>query len=352
MRAVAFVINGTLAGAGHRVRGLCQAAAASAGWACDILITAKAEDGTEAARRAALSGADLVVAVGGDGTVRCCAEGMVGTGVPMGIVPMGTANLLARTLAIPAHPRAALEIAVGGARDVADKDVDLAVADGIPFTAMAGMGLDAAVVAATHLKHQLGWLAYAVSGAAHLALPPSTFTIELDDGEPFTRVARCVVAGNSGLLPGGFSLLPAARIDDGLLDVGVLAPAGPLGWARVATRVLVRSQHEDRQLERFRARRVRVTADRPLPREVDGEVIYDGTTLTMELRPRALKVRAPISWGDTHQSPQTPLKLHGVLSVLRASPRRPSRFARGPRARPDAPRCSLAGARCAGAKTA
>jgi YegS/Rv2252/BmrU family lipid kinase len=294
MPAVAFIVNGTLARAGHRFRAQCQEAALEAGWTPEFEITRKAGDGTEAARRSALSGADLVVAVGGDGTVRCCAEGMADTGVPMGIVPLGTANLLARTLGIPTHhPRAALRVALAAPRGAADRKIDLALADGIPFTAMAGMGLDAAVVAATHLKHQLGWLAYAMSGAAHLALPPATFTIRLDDGEPFTRVAQCVVAGNSGLLPGGFSLLPTAQIDDGLLDVGILAPAGPLGWARVATRVLMHSRYEDRQLERFRARRVEVTASRPLPREVDGEVIFDEDSLTMELRHGALLVRAP-----------------------------------------------------------
>jgi diacylglycerol kinase family enzyme len=295
MPVVAFIVNGTLARAGHRFRGLCQEAAAEAGWTPEFQITRKASDGTEAARRSALSGADLVVAVGGDGTVRCCAEGMADTGIPMGIVPLGTANLLARTLRIPAHPRAALRMALGatGGGRVVDRKIDLALADGIPFTAMAGMGLDAAVVAATRLKHQLGWLAYAMSGAAHLALPPATFTIRLDDGQPFTRVAQCVVAGNSGLLPGGFSLLPTARIDDGLLDVGILAPAGPLGWARVATRVLTHSRYEDRQLERFRARRVEVTASRPLPRELDGEVIFDEDSLTMELRAGALLVRGP-----------------------------------------------------------
>ncbi|HEX4833671.1 MAG TPA: diacylglycerol kinase family protein [Trebonia sp.] len=295
MGVVAFIINGTLAGAGHRFRVMCQAAASAAGWKPEFLITRKAEDGTDAARRVALAGADLVVAVGGDGTVRCCAEGMAGTDVPMAIVPTGTANLLARTLAIPGHPRDALAVALGaaGAGPVRDRPIDLAIADGIPFTAMAGMGLDAAVVAGTHLKHQLGWLAYAVSGAAHLATAPATFTIRLDGGAPFTRVARCVVAGNSGLLPGGFQLLPAARLDDGLLDVGVLAPAGALGWARVATRVLTHSGREDRQLERFRARRVEITASRPLPREVDGEVVYAGPSLTVELRPRALLVRGP-----------------------------------------------------------
>ncbi len=295
MPAVVFIVNDTLSGAGHRFRWLCQAAAVQAGWTPEFLVTHKAEDGTEAARRSALSGADLVVAVGGDGTVRCCAEGMADTGVPMGIVPLGTANLLARTLGIPGHPKAALRVALSATADgiATDREIDLALADGIPFTAMAGMGLDAAVVAATHLKHQVGWLAYAMSGAAHLALPPTTFTIRLDDGEPFTRVAQCVVAGNSGLLPGGFSLLPAARLDDGLLDVGILAPAGLLGWARVATRVLVHSHYEDRQLERFRARRVEVTASRPLPREVDGEVIFNDDSLSVELRPSALLVRAP-----------------------------------------------------------
>ena len=293
MPAVAFIVNGTLARAGHRFRAQCQEAAVAAGWTPEFQITRKAGDGTEAARRATLAGADLVVAVGGDGTVRCCAEGMADTGIPMGIVPLGTANLLARTLGIPSHPRAALRIALAAPGGATDRKIDLALADGIPFTAMAGMGLDAAVVAATRLKHQLGWLAYAMSGAAHLALPPATFTIRLDDGPKFTRVAQCVVAGNSGLLPGGFSLLPTAQIDDGLLDVGILAPSGPLGWARVATRVLVHSHHEDRQLERFRARRVEVTASRPLPREVDGEVLFDEDSLTMELRPGALLVRGP-----------------------------------------------------------
>ena len=296
MPVVAFIINGTLARARHGFQALCQAAASRAGLKPDFLVTDKAEDGTEAARRSALSGAELIVAIGGDGTVRCCAEGMVGTDVPMGIVPVGTANLLARTLGIPSHPRAALRLALpshGDARPYTDRWVDLAIADGIPFTAMAGMGLDAAVVAATHLKHQLGWMAYAVTGAAHLAVPPATFTIQLDGGKPFTRVARCVVAGNSGLLPGGFSLLPAARPDDGFLDVGILAPAGPLGWARLAARILSHSDYEDRQLERFRARHVEITADRPLPREVDGEVIFTGPSLTVALRPRALLVRAP-----------------------------------------------------------
>ncbi len=293
MPAVSFVVNGSLAGVSGRFVPLCREVAARHGWTAEFHVTDKAEAGVAAAKGAALDGADLVVAVGGDGTVRGCAEGVAGTGVPLGIVPHGTANLLARTLGIPGHPRAALDVALDQHRPTDDRLIDLAIADREPFTAMAGMGLDAAVVAGTKLKHQFGWFAYAMSGAVHLAQPPTRFTIKLDDGPPIERTARSVVVGNSGLLPGGFSLLPDARLDDGLLDVGVLAPHGPFGWTRLATRVLTHSQHQDRMLERFQARRVEITSCVTLPREVDGEVISPGSALTVLVQPSTLTVRVP-----------------------------------------------------------
>ncbi len=291
MPSVAFVVNGSLVHGGGHLVALCGTAARQHGWDHEVLVTEKAEAGVSAASGAALDGADLVVAVGGDGTVRGCAEGLAGTGVPLGIVPHGTANLLARTLRLPGHPRAALAaaLAAGGT----DRVIDLAVADGEPFTAMAGMGLDAAVVAGTKLKHQFGWLAYAMSGAMHLALPPARVSVSLDGAPPFEREARSVVVGNSGLLPGGFSLLPAARLDDGLLDVGILAPHGPLGWPRLATRVLTNSSYQDRMLERFQARRIEITTRALLPREVDGELVTPGRTLTVTVQPGALTVRIP-----------------------------------------------------------
>ena len=326
MPAVTFVINGTLAKASGRFLGLCRTAAARSGWEPEFVITDKAEAGVAAARDAATGGADLVVAAGGDGTVRACAEALAGTDVPLGIVPLGTGNLLARTLGIPGNPKLALAVALGvrgGAAAshaagrpggvatgsgqhgsgqhgsgqqgmaTADRRIDLATADGALFTAMAGMGLDASVVAATRLKHRLGWLAYAMSGAAHLALPPARFSIRIDDGAPVEREARSVVVGNSGLLPGGFTLLPDARIDDGLLDIGILAPHGLLGWPRVATRVLTHSQHQDRQLEWRAGRKIEITAHTALPREMDGEVITAGRTLSVAVWPAALIVRVP-----------------------------------------------------------
>jgi diacylglycerol kinase family enzyme len=102
-----------------------------------------------------------------------------------------------------------------------------------------------------------------------------------------------VVVGNAGLLPGGFTLLPEARLDDGLLDVGILAPGGLAGWARVAGRVLTHRYRDGRELERFRARRIEVWTGADLPRQIDGEVTTPGRTLNVSVRPGSLVVRLP-----------------------------------------------------------
>jgi len=310
MRSVVFVVNRTLVrdprGFGRR----CCAAAQAHGWKPVLAETGPGESGLGLTRQAVADGAGLVFAAGGDGTVRACAQALAGTGVPLAIVPLGTANLTARALGIPARTGPAIDVGFRGrdhridlasaelgdaddGRAAAGSSADEVSASRILFAAMAGIGLDAAVVEAAHAegKRRLGWVAYAVSGVLHLSLPPREFTVRLDGGEPLVRRARCVVVGNAGLLPGGFWLLPEARCDDGWLDVGILAPTGVLGWPRVAGLVLTRSRRADRHLERFRARRVEISAAMDLPRQVDGEVIAPGRSLTVSVRPGVLTVR-------------------------------------------------------------
>ena len=290
MRLAAFVLNpGRVRGAA-RVAAGCTAAATAAGWDSLVLETSAADPGASLARRAVTAGAGLVFAVGGDGTVRACAEALAGTEVPLAIVPRGTANLAARALGIPHRLDAALAAGFGGR----ERRIDLATADGMTFAAMAGLGVDAAVVAAAPawLKSRAGWLAYAVAGAGLAQGPRTAFEISLD-GTPLACAARSVVVGNAGLLPGGFVLLPGARLDDGQLDVGILAPASLLDWGRVAHRLLTGSRREGRQLLSYRARHVEIRADRELPRQVDGEVIEPGGALTVTVLPAALLVRVP-----------------------------------------------------------
>jgi len=290
MRLAAFVLNpGRVRGAARVVAG-CTAAATAAGWDSLVLETSAGDPGTLLARRAVAAGAGLVFAVGGDGTVRACAEALAGTEIPLAIVPRGTANLAARALGIPHRLGAALAAGFGGH----ERRIDLATADGMTFAAMAGLGVDAAVVAAAPawLKSRAGWLAYAATGAGLAHGPRASFEISLD-GTPLACAARSVVAGNAGLLPGGFVLLPTARLDDAQLDVGILAPASLLDWGRVAHRVLTGSRREGRQLLSYRARHVEIRADRELPRQVDGEVIEPGRALTVTVLPAALLVRVP-----------------------------------------------------------
>jgi diacylglycerol kinase family enzyme len=209
--------------------------------------------------------------------------------VPLAIVPAGSANLTARTLGLPRDIPAALAAGFDGP----DRNLDLASVDGLICTAMAGIGVDAAVVGATsdRLKRRAGWPAYLAGSARELLAEPTRFTICLDGGPPMVALARSVVVGNCGLLPGGFPILPDAAPDDGVLDVGVLAPAGLAGWVSVGYRAVLASRRDDAQLARFRARSVEVRAAAPLPRQVDGEVIGPGEALSVRVLPGALRVR-------------------------------------------------------------
>lgn len=291
-RLAALVVNTRRVYDLARLRRSCERAAAASGWDPPlVLTTTDADPGAGLTRHALEAGAALVLAAGGDGTVSACAQALAGTGVPLAIVPTGSANLTAHALGVPTRTEAALDAGFRGR----DRCIDLATADGKPFTAMAGIGLDAAVVGGTPelFKQVAGWPAYAAAATWQLVRRPASFSVQLDDDPPLERRARCVAVGNCGSLPGGFPIMPDARLDDGVLDVAILAPTGPLGWATVACRVVVHSRHDDLQLERHRARRVVIRADADLPRQVDGEVITSASTLTVAVQPRALTVRVP-----------------------------------------------------------
>jgi diacylglycerol kinase family enzyme len=181
---------------------------------------------------------------------------------------------------------------------------------GIVFAALAGIGLDAAVVGAAWpwVKRRVGWVAYGMAAVPQLGWPASDFTIRVDGAAPVRRRARCVVVANAGLLPGGFTLLPAARLDDGLLDVGILAPAGGWDWLRLGGKVLGGKVLDGRmpggrvlgewvlggptgRLVGGRGQLVEVSADRVLPRQADGEVLVPGRTLGASVAPGALVLR-------------------------------------------------------------
>ncbi|WP_374114632.1 diacylglycerol kinase family protein [Streptomyces cellostaticus] len=253
-------------------------------------------------------GATLVVVCGGDGTLRAAAEALAGSDVPLALVPCGTGNLLARNLGLPSAPADALDAALRGTT----RRVDLGRIEGdglapAHFAAMAGAGLDAATMrranANDRAKSLLGWPTYALAVLRELRGPRMGVTIRLDGAPALRRTARMVLVGNVGSVQGGVTLLPAARPDDGRLDLLILDPRGIAGWLR-ALRTLLRpggtasgrDRHEDAggaPVEFRTFRRAEFAFDAPQPRELDGDPVACGRRLTVEAVPGALTMLLP-----------------------------------------------------------
>lgn len=258
--------------------------------------TTAAEPGGPQARALVAAGCTTVVAVGGDGTVREVAYALAGTGATLGVVPTGTANLFARNLGLPRDPRERLRVALDGA--VRRVDLGLARLDGgrpLPFLAYAGVGEDAATVAATRPAWKsrlgpLGWLAYLGAGARHLFAGPHPVTVDLDEGRAHRRDAWCVLVGSVGQIPGGVRVFPRARPDDGTLHV-LEVGGDPARWGLVAAEGVWGRPVPGSGLHRAIARRVQVTTPTPLPVQLDGDAVGEAARVTFGLAPDGVGVR-------------------------------------------------------------
>ena len=260
----------------------------------DVRLTTAAGEAIDLARAAAPD-ADLVVAVGGDGTVADVATALHGTGVPLGIIPAGSTNIVARELGIPTNAGAAITLLLGPHRR---RTIDLGVCGERRFLHMAGAGLDSRLFAAANpaLKRRVGWLAYLPPAVRGLRLPPARFTIRADEVTTEVVSPLVLVANGGSIIAPGLRLYPGIRKDDGLLDVLIFTGTGPAPITRTLGRLATRGLDRSPFVLRFQAQEIELTADPALPVQLDGDVV-EQTPLAFGIAPAALQVVVPVVRG-------------------------------------------------------
>lgn len=316
------------------------------------LATTKEDSGYSMALKAIADKVDLVIAVGGDGTVRAVASGLAGSQIPLGILPLGTANLLARNLELPINDiDDMISIAIMGRNRWMDMGwmkivegsympdkipdgailktlhaqqintsagslqsrqnlISLKTADELnlideeefAFLIMAGMGFDGDMMAdvASNLKNKIGWLAYVLSALKNLSRPRMKANMLIGNRKsPISFKARTVVYGICGKLPGNITLFPNAQIDDGWLEIGIIDVKSKLfGWVSIGIKIILQGiglktkiPEVIGKLEILRAHDSQLETDQDYHVQIDGEAIGTARKLKVRLQSQALIVR-------------------------------------------------------------
>lgn len=236
---------------------------------CSVRMTSGPGEARELARAAALSGAPVIVAAGGDGTVNEVAAGLAGTNAKLGIMPVGTMNVFASELGIP---QGDLDAAWRIIDEGNVRMLDFPQANGAPFVQLAGVGLDAEVVRRTDVetKRALGPLSYLLS-LAQVAADPAPCIDILPCDSP-ARAGSFVLVGNGRLYGGPFTLFRDARLDDGLLDVLVFQSQSHWDIVRYMQAIAFGNHPSLPDVEYFQTRGMTLRSGAEVPVELDGEV--------------------------------------------------------------------------------
>ena len=241
------------------------------------------------ARRAAAEGFETIVAAGGDGTINEVVNGMAGTNSALGLLPMGTVNVFALELGIPANN---LGFCWNIIQQQKTRLIDMPRANTKYFVQLAGVGLDAQVVTETSraFKRSFGPLSYLVSAAQIAARRPPL--LRIDSANAVTETGSFVLVGNGRLYGGRFPFFKNAVLDDGLLDVVVFKQLGYLEIIKYLQNVVFTSSIHLPEVEYFQTEKLRVTSDEEVPVEIDGELIGQ-CPVEFQIEKQTLRVLVP-----------------------------------------------------------
>jgi YegS/Rv2252/BmrU family lipid kinase len=246
------------------------------------------EDGAERAL-AAVEAGEVPVVMSGDGLIGAVGGALAGAETPLGIVPGGRGNDLARVLGIPDEPEGAVEVLIGGQTRL----IDVGEANGRRFLGVASVGFDSEANRLANETHFLrGNLVYAYAALRTLlGWRAARFTLRVgDERRRFTGYS--VSAANNSAFGGGMFIAPDAELDDGEFDIVTVGEVGKLRFVGNLPKVFKGTHVEEDEVRVFRAPRLELSASRPLPVYADGEHLTD-LPVSLRLLPRALKVLVP-----------------------------------------------------------
>ena len=266
------------------------------GWQVELKLTQLPGEAQEIARAAVEQQANVVVAVGGDGTINEVIQELAGSKTALGVLPSGTVNVWAREVGIPLDNAGAREVLVNGCI----RHVDLGKVNDRYFLLMVGIGLDGEVTRVVERKpvKRLGVLGYVLVGT-WLGLGYPDFRAVVDLGGRIIKVnALQMIIGNTQLYGGALKYTWQAKCDDGLLDICIVRKQSVLGRCMLALDFLL-GREQRRQWVRYEtATTVKIRTRRPIAMQIDGEAIgytaIRGTPPTLfTIAPKALKVIVP-----------------------------------------------------------
>ena len=310
----AAVVHNPIRMRGKRLDRTLEREEALAGWGASVRIPTLPDESTAELRARILNEpADVVIAAGGDGTVRAVAEAIADLDIPMAVWPVGSTNLFARNLGFDVRsPDAGVRAAFETHEQRVDTGlVNYRLSDGTEhqrtFLVLAGIGVDAQMVVKTseRAKGRFRWLAY-VKGLAQGLFTRHRFAARyrFDDGEWQRSRLHTFAVSNGGALPAGLTLLPDARIDDGEFDLLILSPNGIRDWWQLAHWFArqntpgkrIRDTRPDPvSMRRERAVSVSLRLERGEDFEIDGEYLGKAVRLDAVVQPGALRVRIPVA---------------------------------------------------------
>jgi YegS/Rv2252/BmrU family lipid kinase len=251
------------------------------------------EDGVTRALRAVEAG-EIPVVISGDGLIGAIGGAMAGSETPLGIVPGGRGNDLARVLGIPDDPAGAVAVLAAGET----RRIDVGEANGKRFLGIVSVGFDSE---ANRLANETGFmrgnLVYAYAALRTLLTwKPGRFTVRVDD-ERVRFTGYSVSVANSRAFGGGMYIAPDAELDDGEFDIVTVGEVGKLRFVGNLPKVFKGTHVDEDEVRVFRAPHLELSASRPFPVYADGEHIAE-LPASLRILPRALSVLAPPASGD------------------------------------------------------